>query len=203
MRISPFLKWTFHLFWVWVPAGALQHMVLSILTLAVLTVESVGLTLAFATSRAISRGLNDLNEAAGRIGRGEFSRTVNVQSKDEIGRLGEVVNTMGAMLQKSYGELELRVKERTAELAQLASENKKLYEEAKAAVLLRDEFLSIASHELKTPLTSLSLQLQRLARVSEKLAPAPENKKFLEDMTTVSIEQTKRILKVYSMNSLT
>lgn len=40
----------------------------------------------------------------------------------------------------------------------------KLYDDAKKAIQARDEFLSIASHELKTPLTPLKLQLQLLSR---------------------------------------
>jgi len=39
-----------------------------------------------------------------------------------------------------------------------------LYEKTKSAVETRDEFISIASHELKTPLTPLKLQLQMLNR---------------------------------------
>ncbi|NBX82028.1 sensor histidine kinase [bacterium] len=39
-----------------------------------------------------------------------------------------------------------------------------LYQEAQEAAKARDEFLSIASHELKTPMTALSLQLQLLVR---------------------------------------
>lgn len=42
------------------------------------------------------------------------------------------------------------------------TERKKMVDELKDAVRSREEFLSIASHELKTPLTSLSLQLQML-----------------------------------------
>ncbi|WP_437596018.1 HAMP domain-containing sensor histidine kinase [Sorangium sp. So ce590] len=34
----------------------------------------------------------------------------------------------------------------------------------------RDEFLTLASHELKTPLTSLALQVQRMKRMSERQA---------------------------------
>jgi PAS domain S-box-containing protein len=41
-------------------------------------------------------------------------------------------------------------------------------EVAQAAVKLRDDFLSIASHELKTPLTPLRLQIQLLKRNLEK-----------------------------------
>lgn len=39
-----------------------------------------------------------------------------------------------------------------------------LYDDTKEAIRVRDEFLSIASHELKTPLTPLKLQLQILLR---------------------------------------
>lgn len=41
---------------------------------------------------------------------------------------------------------------------------KKLEEDLKNALNVRDEFLSIASHELKTPMTSLKLQLQMMKR---------------------------------------
>lgn len=47
------------------------------------------------------------------------------------------------------------------------TERKRAEEAARNAVRLRDEFLSVASHELKTPLTPLSLKLQTLAREAE------------------------------------
>ena len=43
-------------------------------------------------------------------------------------------------------------------------ERLRVEEELRAAVLIRDQFLSIASHELKTPLTSLALQIASLGR---------------------------------------
>jgi signal transduction histidine kinase len=46
----------------------------------------------------------------------------------------------------------------------LALDNARLFRDAQEAIRLRDEFLSIASHELKTPLTPLKLQIGRLRR---------------------------------------
>lgn len=68
--------------------------------------------------------------------------------------------------------------------------------ERELAIAARDEFLSVASHELKTPLTALSLQLD-LAR--RRLASSPEALPLAERLATsldVSYRQTKRLSKL-------
>ncbi len=129
-------------------AGArwLEQLILSVLFMVVLTVETSGLTLTFLISRALGRDLKELGEVAQKIGSGDYRARVQVQSRDEIGTLAESLNVMGTLLERSYGDLEKRVKERTDELDK--------------ALLARDRFLSVASHELRTPLSSLSLQFQ-------------------------------------------
>ena len=47
-------------------------------------------------------------------------------------------------------------------------ERAQLYRKAQAEVRERDEFLSIASHELRTPVTALQLQLQMLQRSADR-----------------------------------
>jgi signal transduction histidine kinase len=63
---------------------------------------------------------------------------------------------------RRLGPEELAVAEDLARLVAAAVDNARLYRDAQEAVRERDEFLSIASHELKTPLTSLALQSESL-----------------------------------------
>jgi len=61
----------------------------------------------------------------------------------------------------------------TSEDKRREAERERLLAELKEAVRLRDEFLSVASHELNTPLTPLSLRLQSLARLAEVEPDSP------------------------------
>ncbi len=54
--------------------------------------------------------------------------------------------------------------EEVSRRASLAVDNALLYREAQEAIRMRDEFLTVASHELKTPLTVFRLQLELLDR---------------------------------------
>ncbi len=66
-----------------------------------------------------------------------------------------------------YDEEALHLAEELARRASLALDNSLLYARAQEAIRLRDEFLSVASHELKTPLTPLQMKLQALRREAE------------------------------------
>ncbi len=65
---------------------------------------------------------------------------------------------------RRYGPEDLALAEELARRAALAVDNARLYGEAQEAVRLRDEFLSVASHELKTPVTSLRGFAQLIVR---------------------------------------
>ncbi|NMO14665.1 PAS domain-containing sensor histidine kinase [Pyxidicoccus fallax] len=73
---------------------------------------------------------------------------------------------------RRYTQADLTTAQDLARRAALLLDNAILYREARQSVLLRDEFLSIASHELKTPLTPLQLRLQSLRRETQKGLPA-------------------------------
>lgn len=65
----------------------------------------------------------------------------------------------------------LNLAQELANRAAFAIHNAQLYDKAKEAIQARDEFLSIASHELKTPITSMKLNTQIFEK---KLAQHPE-----------------------------
>jgi signal transduction histidine kinase/FixJ family two-component response regulator len=58
----------------------------------------------------------------------------------------------------------------------LALDNARLYREAREAIHVRDEFLSVASHELNTPLATLTLQLEDL--LAGEGAPSREGRRL-------------------------
>ncbi len=72
------------------------------------------------------------------------------------------------------------------------AERVRLCQEAEEAVRLRDEFLSIASHELKTPLTPMSLKLQSLARGLESEDASPLATRLAKDVAVMR-RQVKRL----------
>src|SRR5687768_8426662 len=65
---------------------------------------------------------------------------------------------------RRYKKSDLALAEELGRRAGQAIDNAFLYHQSQKAIQARDEFLSIASHELKTPLTSLKLQVQMRKR---------------------------------------
>lgn len=77
-----------------------------------------------------------------------------------------------------------------------AIDNAGLYREAQKAVRMRDEFLSIASHELKTPLTPLKIQTQQLLRLISKDSLSTVEPARVSRMLEISNRQIERLNKL-------
>jgi PAS domain S-box-containing protein len=70
--------------------------------------------------------------------------------------------------ERRYGPEDVVFAEELAQRAAQAIDNAQLYRQAQQAVQLRDQFLSLAAHELKTPLTTLMGQAQLFRRRVER-----------------------------------
>lgn len=65
---------------------------------------------------------------------------------------------------EKYDQHSLNLSQELARRVALALENSNLYKVSQEAIEVRNDFLSIASHELNTPITSLKLQLQMVKK---------------------------------------
>ncbi|WP_437821536.1 sensor histidine kinase [Sorangium sp. So ce1078] len=84
-----------------------------------------------------------------------------------IGVLSIVSSTPG----RRYGDADLELVQEVARRAAIAIDNAWLYRAAQEAIRARDEFLTVATHELNTPLTSLTLSLEGLHRALQSGRP--------------------------------
>jgi signal transduction histidine kinase len=72
---------------------------------------------------------------------------------------------------RRYDERDLALGEELARRAAVALDNARLYREAREAIRVRDDFLSIASHELNTPIAALQLSVEGLDQ-AQSVPPA-------------------------------
>ncbi len=93
---------------------------------------------------------------------------------------------------RRYRQGDLRLAVELAHRSALAVDNTLLYRASRQAVRLRDEFLAVASHELKTPLTPLGLRLQTLRRELEREGACVEPARVREHVAALQ-RQIKRL----------
>ena len=96
----------------------------------------------------MARPVTEMEVVARDIGRGNLARRFRHISRDELGSLSHELNGMAGRLQDYTSNLELRITEKTRDLA-LANQKLETVSRHKS------EFLAHMSHELRTPLNAV------------------------------------------------
>ncbi len=147
--------------------------------------------LAATLRRQVARPLAELATATKRMSGGDISARTVVRRGGELGALANSFNEMAgrvasrdAELRQLNQDLEQRVAQRTAELSDANAELAQAREEALRLLArerelseLKSEFVSLVSHEFRTPLEIIMSSADNLQRYHDRLAP--ENREEL------------------------
>jgi signal transduction histidine kinase len=114
---------------------------------------AISIFVVFIVSRSISRPIMALRDAAAKIRGGDLVTKIEVKSTDEI---GELSNQLDDMRQS--------IRTRTEEILKKDKELHEVNESLIATEKSKDEFISMISHELKTPITPIKLYSDMLLK---------------------------------------
>lgn len=127
-----------------------------------------GFFLVFLVTGRFTKPILALNKITKRMATLDFSKRYSVKSRDEIGQLGESINSLSEQLESSIFEL----REANQKLKEDIEKERKIDE-------MRKEFISSVSHELKTPIALIQGYSEGLkVNVNED----EENKNFYCDI---------------------
>lgn len=121
--------------------------------------------------RKITSPITHLKNSALELSKNNFGKEIMVEGSSEVKDLSISLEVMRRNIENSKKNLIRKVKERTRELEHANEELKikefevnKVNAELRKSTRAKEEFLSMVSHELKTPITPMKLYVQMISR---------------------------------------
>lgn len=149
----------------------------------------IGTFIMFVISKKISRPILELAGIAKQISNLNFDVKYKVKSKDEIGVLGDSINTLSYQLERTISELKQANNELMSDIQKKAEVD-----------TMRKEFLSNVSHELKTPLALIQGYAEGL---KENINEDAESRDFYcEVIIDEANKMNNMVKKLLSLNEL-
>ena len=142
---------------------------------------SIAIVIVFLFAGRISNPITQLNRLVMDVSEGNFNTTVQSKQSNEIGELASSFESMRQNVNQVNNNLNSLVKERTKELSEANEdlqlkefELEKANEDLRAADIAKEEFMSMVSHELKTPLSPMKLYSQMLLKSTKSFGKLNE-----------------------------
>lgn len=143
-----------------------QILIFELLIITTITALLTSIIISLVMSKKISSPILNLETASDDIAKGNFSKRVAIISNDEIGRLTTTFNNMTDTIEKNI-----------ANLNNDKNALHKAYLQLQELDVAKTEFLNMTSHELKTPLTPTTTNLElMLDGTFGKLTKTQKNK---------------------------
>lgn len=150
---------------------------------------AVGAVIVFLVSRSFTKPILELSQVADKMSHLEFDSHFPVEYEDEIGILGNSINTMADKLEQTISELKTANNELQRDI-----ENKIQIDE------MRTEFLSNVSHELKTPIALIQGYAEGL---QENISDDAESREFYCEVIIDEANKMNRMVKkLLSLNQI-
>ena len=174
--------------------------------LATILVLSVAITAVFFVARTISKPIVELKDAADKISIGELDLKIKTTADDETGDLALHLDKMRESIQTRDRNLRLQkegLEKANKELTSKEQELKRAYDTLKASEKAKEEFISMVSHELKTPLVPLKIYSEMLLKTNSLGVLSPKQKKAMHTVVR-SVEKLEAlvgdVLDVYKLD---
>ncbi len=127
--------------------------------------------LGFWVAKRMTRDLDILVEGAHAVARGELDHQVQTRSNDEVGEVGEALNTM--MVELAESKERLMMAERVAAWQEIARR---------------------LAHEIKNPLTPIQMSMENLRKTYQKKHPSFDE--VFEESTATVLEEAGRLKRI-------